>query len=58
MVNNLDIQQKIFGIEKVKQTVIKTADQKRKFKKIWIKANTKNGKTPEQVAFEVNKIFR
>lgn len=51
-------QQRIFGINKLKQAIINLNSQKRKFKKIWIKAEANNGKTKEQVAFELNKIFR
>lgn len=51
-------QQRIFGINKLKQAIINLNSQKRKFKKIWIKVKANNGKTKEQVAFELNKIFR
>ena len=51
-------QQKIFGMNKLKQTIMTLSGQKRKFKKLLIKANTTNGKTQEQVAFELNKMFR
>lgn len=53
-----NIQQRIFGINKLKQAIINLNSQKRKFKKIWIKAKVNNGKTKEQAAFELNKIFR
>lgn len=51
-------QQRLFGINKLKQTIMTLSRQKRKFKKLWVKANTTNEKTQEQVAFELNKIFR
>ena len=51
-------QQRLFGMNKLKRTIMILSGQKRKFKKLWVKANTTNEKTQEQVAFELNKIFR
>lgn len=51
-------QHRFFGISKLKRTIMVTSSQKRKFKILWIKANTTNKKTQEQVAFELNKVFR
>lgn len=51
-------QHRLFGMNKLKQTLMTLSGQKRKFKKLWIKANTTNEKTQEQVAFELNKMFR
>ena len=51
-------QQRLFGMNKLKQTIMTVSGQKRKFKKLWIKANTTNERTQEQVAFELNKMFR
>lgn len=51
-------QQRLFGMNKLKQTMMTLSGQKRKFKKLWVKANTTNEKTQEQVAFELNKMFR
>ena len=51
-------QHRFFGMNKLKQTIMTLSGQKRKFKKLWIKANTTNKKTQEQVAFELNKMFR
>ena len=51
-------QQRLFGMNKIEQTIMTLFGQKRKFKKLWIKANTKDGKTQEQVALELNKMFR
>ncbi len=51
-------QKRFFGMNKLKQTMMTLSGQKRKFKKLWVKANTMNKKTQEQVAFELNKMFR
>ncbi len=51
-------QQRFYGMNKLKQTIMTLSGQKRKFKKLWIKANTTNEKTQEQVAFKLNKMFR
>lgn len=51
-------QHRLFGMNKLKQSIMTLSGQKRKFKKLWIKANATNKKTQEQVAFELNKMFR
>lgn len=51
-------QQRLFGMNKLKQTVMSISGQKRKFQKLWIKANTTDKKTQEEVAYELNKMFR
>lgn len=51
-------QQRLFGMNKLKQTIMTLSGQKRKLQKLWIKANTTNKKTQEQVALELNKMFR
>ena len=45
-------------MNKLKQTIMTLSGQKRKFKKLWIRAVTTNEKTQEQVALELNKMFR
>ena len=51
-------QHRLFGMNKLKQTIMTLSGQKRKFKKLWIRAVTTDKKTQEQVAFELNKMFR
>lgn len=51
-------QQRFFGMNKLKQTMMRLSGQKRKFSKLWWKANMPDKKTQEQVAFELNKMFR
>ncbi len=51
-------QQRLFGMNKIKQTIMKLSGQKRKFEKLWYRAVTTNEKTQEQVANELNKMFR
>ena len=53
-----DAQHRFFGMSKLNQTILTLSGQKRKFKRLWIKASTTNEKTQEQVAFELNKMFR
>lgn len=53
-----DAQQRLFGMNKLQRSMATLSGQKRKFKKLWVKANTTNEKTQEQVAFELNKMFR
>ena len=53
-----DAQQRLFGMTKVKQALATLSGQKRKFKKLWIKAATTNEKSQEEIAYELNKIFR
>ncbi|UKI57579.1 MAG: hypothetical protein L6V81_09760 [Clostridium sp.] len=45
-------------MKKLEQSIMNLSVQKRRFKKIWIKLKTTAGRTHEQVAFEVNKMFR
>ena len=47
-----------FGVSKLNQTILTLSGQKRKFKRLWIKASNNNEKTQEQVSYELNKIFR
>lgn len=51
-------QNRLFGMNKLEQTIAKVTGQKRKFKKLWIKAATDNEKTREEVALELNRMFR
>ncbi len=51
-------QQRLYGMSKLKQTIMTLSGQKRKFKKLWLKANTLNEKNQEQVANELNRMFR
>lgn len=53
-----DAQQRLFGMSKVKRAVATITGQKRKFNKLWHKANSVNKDTQEQVASELNKMFR
>lgn len=53
-----DAQHRFFGVSKLNQTILTLSGQKRKFKRLWIKASNNNEKTQEQVAYELNKIFR
>lgn len=56
--HNYNEDKRLFGMKKLEQSIMNLSIQKRRFKKIWIKLKTTAGRTHEQVAFEVNKIFR
>ncbi len=51
-------QQRLCGLNKVQQAIMAISGQKKKFKKLWLKAVTTNEKTQQQVADELNKMFR
>ncbi len=51
-------QARLFGMSKVKQTMMTITGQKKKFKKLWLKGASQNAQTQEQVAEELNKMFR
>lgn len=53
-----DAQHRLHGMSKLKQTIAKITGQQRKFKKLWLQASTDSKKTQEQVAIEINKMFR
>ena len=53
-----DAQHRLHGMSKLKQTIAKVTGQQRKFKKLWLQAATDNKKTQEEVAMEINKMFR
>lgn len=53
-----DAQNRLFGKSKLEQALLTLTGQKRKFKKLWIKAVSSDTRTQEQVAFEINKMFR
>ena len=55
---NYNENKRLFGMKKLEQSIMNLSMQKRGFKKIWIKLKTTAGRTHEQVAFEVNKMFR
>lgn len=56
--HNYNEDKRLFGMKKLEQSIMNLSVQKRRFKKIWIKLKTTAGRTHEQVAFEVNKMFR
>lgn len=56
--HNYNEDKRLFGMKKLEQSIMNLSIQKRRFKKIWIKLKTTAGRTHEQVAFEVNKMFR
>ena len=51
-------QQRLFGMNKIKQALMTLNGQKRKYLKLWGEANTPNKEIQAQVADELNKMFR
>ena len=51
-------QQRLFGMSKLQRTVASISGQKRKFESLWSKAASQNVEIQEQVAEELNKMFR
>ncbi len=51
-------QQRLFGMSKVKQTLMRISGQKRKFERLWTKAGTIDKEQQEKIANELNKMFR
>ena len=51
-------QQRLYGMSKVKQTLMKITGQKRKFEKLWSKAGTMDKKQQERIANDLNNMFR
>lgn len=53
-----EAQKRFYGMNKLQQTMLTITGQKKKFKQLWMKAVTPNKDTQEQVADELNKMFR
>lgn len=53
-----DAQHRLFGMNKVSRALMTLTGQKRKFKRLWIKATTSNEKSQEEIAMQLNKLFR
>lgn len=53
-----EAQQRLYGMNKLQQTLMAITGQKRKFKKLWLKSASASTKTQEEVAEELNKLFR
>ena len=51
-------QQRLFGMGKLRRTLVKAMGQEKKFKKLWKKAVTPNAEEQQQVADELNRMFR
>ena len=51
-------QQRLFGMGKLRRTLVKAMGQEKKFKKLWKKASTPNAEEQQQVADELNRMFR
>lgn len=53
-----DAQHRFFGASKVQQTLYRVTGQYRKFDKLWNKVGTTNKTTQQEIADELNKLFR
>ena len=51
-------QHRLFGMGKLRRTLVKATGQERKFKKLWRKASTSDEVEQQQVADELNRMFR
>lgn len=51
-------QQRLFGMSKLQKTIASITGQRKKFRKLWRKTITANQKNQEEIARELNKLFR
>lgn len=51
-------QHRLFGMNKLQKTLASLSGQRKKFRKLWYKADTMNEKSQEEIANELNKMFR
>lgn len=51
-------QHRLFGMNKLQKTLASLSGQRKKFRKLWYKADTMNKKSQEEIANKLNKMFR
>ncbi len=58
MAARYNARERLYGMSKLRRTLMKVSGQKRKFEKLWLKAVTANKKEQEKVATDLDKMFR